>query len=122
MSTLKIGMDILAEEKVAIDSDRHGGLFKTPVVGPKCHGCGLHAPVTCVETAGEGAPLRYGVCWRPICIIRPQTNLSGRTLKYPCPCLYGAGRTLGAGKADPSDQDAQPDSAEVERVAVASLA
>ena len=36
MSTLKIGMDILAEEKVAIDSlTGHGGLFKTPVVGQK---------------------------------------------------------------------------------------
>ena len=34
MSTLKIGMDILAGEQVAIDSlTGHGGLFKTPVVG-----------------------------------------------------------------------------------------
>ena len=36
MSTLKIGMDILAKENVAIDSlTGHGGLFKTPVVGQK---------------------------------------------------------------------------------------
>ena len=34
MATLKIGMDILVEEGVAIDSlTGHGGLFKTPVVG-----------------------------------------------------------------------------------------
>ena len=34
MATLKLGMDILAEEKVAIDSlTGHGGLFKTPDVG-----------------------------------------------------------------------------------------
>ena len=34
MSTLKVGMDILAQEHVAIDSlTGHGGLFKTPVVG-----------------------------------------------------------------------------------------
>lgn len=31
MATLKIGMDLLASEQVAIDSlTGHGGLFKTP--------------------------------------------------------------------------------------------
>ena len=60
MSTLKIGMDILAEEKVAIDSlTGHGGLFKTPVVGQKYMAAACNAPVTCMETAGEGGP--YGM-------------------------------------------------------------
>lgn len=60
MSTLKIGMDILAEEKVAIDSlAGHGGLFKTPVVGQKFMAAACNAPVTCMETAGEGGP--YGM-------------------------------------------------------------
>jgi len=60
MSTLKIGMDILAEEKVAIDSlTGHGGLFKTPVVGQKYLAAACNAPVTCMETAGEGGP--YGM-------------------------------------------------------------
>ncbi len=60
MSTLKIGMDILAEEKVAIDSlTGHGGLFKTPVVGQKFMAAACAAPVTCMETAGEGGP--YGM-------------------------------------------------------------
>ena len=60
MSTLKIGMDILAEEKVAIDSlTGHGGLFKTPVVGQKFMAAACNAPVTCMETAGEGGP--YGI-------------------------------------------------------------
>ena len=60
MSTLKIGMDILAEEKVAIDSlTGHGGLFKTPVVGQKFMAAACNAPVTCMETAGEGGP--YGM-------------------------------------------------------------
>ena len=60
MATLKIGMDILAEEKVAIDSlTGHGGLFKTPVVGQKYMAAACNAPVTCMETAGEGGP--YGM-------------------------------------------------------------
>lgn len=60
MSTLKIGMDILAEEKVAIDSlTGHGGLFKTPVVGQKYMAAACNAPVTCMVTAGEGGP--YGM-------------------------------------------------------------
>ncbi len=60
MSTLKIGMDILAKEKVAIDSlTGHGGLFKTPVVGQKYMAAACNAPVTCMETAGEGGP--YGM-------------------------------------------------------------
>lgn len=60
MSTLKIGMDILAEEEVAIDSlIGHGGLFKTPVVGQKYMAAACNAPVTCMETAGEGGP--YGM-------------------------------------------------------------
>ena len=60
MATLKLGMDILAEEHVAIDSlTGHGGLFKTPVVGQKYMAAACHAPVTCMESAGEGGP--YGM-------------------------------------------------------------
>ena len=60
MSTLKIGMDILAGEGVAIDSlTGHGGLFKTPVVGQSYLAAACNAPVTCMETAGEGGP--YGM-------------------------------------------------------------
>ena len=60
MSTLKLGMDILAAEQVAIDSlTGHGGLFKTPVVGQSYMAAACNAPVTCMETAGEGGP--YGM-------------------------------------------------------------
>ena len=53
-------MDILAEEGVAIDSlTGHGGLFKTPVVGQSYLAAACNAPVTCMETAGEGGP--YGM-------------------------------------------------------------
>ena len=60
MATLKLGMDILAEENVAIDSlTGHGGLFKTPVVGQRYMAAACKAPVSCMETAGEGGP--YGM-------------------------------------------------------------
>ena len=60
MATLKLGMDILAEEQVAIDSlTGHGGLFKTPLVGQKYMAAACNAPVTCMQTAGEGGP--YGM-------------------------------------------------------------
>lgn len=60
MATLKIGMDILEDEGVSIDSlTGHGGLFKTPVVGQKYLAAACNAPVTCMETAGEGGP--YGM-------------------------------------------------------------
>ena len=60
LATLKIGMDILASENVSIDSlTGHGGLFKTPLVGQKYLAAACDAPVTCMETAGEGGP--YGM-------------------------------------------------------------
>ena len=60
MSTLALGMEILAVEGVKIDSlTGHGGLFKTPVVGQSYMAAACRAPVTVMETAGEGGP--YGM-------------------------------------------------------------
>ena len=60
MATLAVGMDILAKERVGIDCLMgHGGLFKTPLVGQKYLAAACKAPVTCMETAGEGGP--YGM-------------------------------------------------------------
>ncbi len=60
MTTLAVGMDILAKENVAIDCLMgHGGLFKTPVVGQKYLTAACQASVTCMTTAGEGGP--YGM-------------------------------------------------------------
>lgn len=60
MATLKLGMDILAKEKVTIESlTGHGGLFKTPGVGQKYLAAACNAPITVMETAGEGGP--YGM-------------------------------------------------------------
>ncbi len=60
LSTLRIGMDILAGEGVSIDSlTGHGGLFKTRGVGQRYMAAACRVPVTCMETAGEGGP--YGM-------------------------------------------------------------
>ena len=60
LATLKIGMDILALEQVAIDKlTGHGGLFKTPAVGQRYLAAACGVPVICMETAGEGGP--YGM-------------------------------------------------------------
>ena len=60
MATLKIGLRILAREQVSIDSlTGHGGLFKTAVVGQRFMAAACNAPVTVMETAGEGGP--YGM-------------------------------------------------------------
>ena len=57
MTSLKLGMDILAKENVQIDSLLgHGGYFKTPVVGQKILAAALGTPVSVMETAGEGGP------------------------------------------------------------------
>ena len=60
MATLKLGMDILQKEQVQIASlTGHGGLFKTPLVGQRFLAAACNAPVTCMQTAGEGGP--YGM-------------------------------------------------------------
>ena len=61
LATLKIGLDILTgEEKVRIDKlYGHGGYFKTPGVGQRMLSAAAGAPVSVMETAGEGGP--YGM-------------------------------------------------------------
>ena len=61
LATLKIGLDILTkEERVAINClYGHGGFFKTPQVGQRMLSAAVAAPVSVMETAGEGGP--YGM-------------------------------------------------------------
>ena len=55
METLKYGMEIMKRENVAIDQVfGHGGLFKTEGVGENLLAAAIHAPVTVMQTAGEG--------------------------------------------------------------------
>ena len=73
MATLKIGMDILAQEAVAIDSlTGHGGLFKTPVVGQRYLAAACNASVSCMTTAGEGGP--YGMALLVAFMINKEEN------------------------------------------------
>ena len=60
VTTLKIGMEILEQEDIKIDSlVGHGGYFKTPGVGQKYMAAACNIPITCMETAGEGGS--YGM-------------------------------------------------------------
>ena len=57
LATLKLGLDILSREQVAVDRLMgHGGFFKTPVVGQSMMAAAAGAPICVMETAGEGGP------------------------------------------------------------------
>ena len=61
LATLNIGLDILTGEE-QVDLHRlcgHGGFFKAPLVGQTLLSAAVNAPVTVMETAGEGGP--YGM-------------------------------------------------------------
>lgn len=61
LATLKTGIDILyTQENIRIDRIyAHGGFFKTPRVGQSLLSAVVEAPVSVMETAGEGGP--YGM-------------------------------------------------------------
>lgn len=60
LCTLRLGMDLLKDEKIPIDNlTGHGGLFKTPVVGQRFLAAACNSPITVMKTAGEGGP--YGI-------------------------------------------------------------
>lgn len=55
-ATLRLGMDILLEQE-GVQVDRllgHGGFFKTPEAGQRVMAAALGAPISVLETAGEG--------------------------------------------------------------------
>lgn len=55
LGALKVGLDILRQENVRIDKVLgHGGLFKTKGVGQRFLAAAMDAPVSVMETAGEG--------------------------------------------------------------------
>lgn len=76
LATLKIGLDILTrEEHVAIEKlYGHGGFFKTPEVGQRLLSAAVGAPVSVMETAGEGGP--YGMALLADYMLRRQENES----------------------------------------------
>lgn len=55
LGAMSIGMEILAEENVEIESIcGHGGFFKAPFVGANAMSAALGCPVTVMKNAGEG--------------------------------------------------------------------
>ena len=59
-ATLAMGLEILRKENVAVNPLLgHGGIFKTPGVAQRYLAAAAGAPVTCMETAGEGGS--YGM-------------------------------------------------------------
>lgn len=57
MVTLSIGMKLMEDEHIRIDSlTGHGGLFKTPVVGQRLLAAALETPITVMDTAENGGP------------------------------------------------------------------
>jgi sugar (pentulose or hexulose) kinase len=55
LGALKIGLEIFDREGVKIDRVLgHGGFFKTPEVGQRIMAAAMNAPVSVMETAGEG--------------------------------------------------------------------
>ncbi len=101
MASLKIGMDILAQEKVEIDSlTGHGGLFKTPVVGQTFMAAACTAPITCMQTAGEGGP--YGMALlAAYCINKEENETLEQYLNERVFC-HASGSTI---EPKPSDVD-----------------
>ena len=60
IATLKLGTEIIADEKIEIKKiTGHGGFFKTPKVAQKYMAAAFNAPIYCNPTAGEGGP--YGM-------------------------------------------------------------
>lgn len=56
LAALKVGMDLLLkEEQVTVDKlYGHGGFFKTKEAGQRIAAAAMNAPVSVMETAGEG--------------------------------------------------------------------
>ena len=60
IATLKLGTEIIADEKIEIKRiTGHGGFFKTPLVAQKYMAAAFNAPIYCNSSAGEGGP--YGM-------------------------------------------------------------
>ncbi len=100
LGALKVGMDILLkEEHVEIDSILgHGGLFKTKGVGQSILAAAIDAPVSVMETAGEGGP--WGMALLAFYMIRKE---EGETLQDYLADKVFAGNAGTSMNPDPKD-------------------
>lgn len=102
LATLKVGLDIMLKEE-GVQVDRifgHGGLFKTKGVGQKIMAAAMNAPVSVMETAGEGGA--WGIAVLASYMLHRE---SGETLDDYLRDKVFAGQT---------GEEVQPDQADVE--------
>lgn len=100
VAALKYGLDILfKEENVAVDKMfGHGGFFKTKEVGQRIMAAVMNAPVTVMETAGEGGA--WGIA---VLALYAAAKENGETLEdYLNKKIFAgqSGSTLDASPAD----------------------
>ncbi|MGN0909294.1 MAG: xylulokinase [Succinivibrio sp.] len=75
LGAVRLGMDILKEEGVAVDRLLgHGGLFKTKGVGQQIMADALNIPVWVMTTAGEGGP--WGMALLAAFLVRDDRSLA----------------------------------------------
>ena len=100
LAALRIGLDILAREQVSVDRLLgHGGFFKTPLVGQRMLAAAAGAPVSVMETAGEGGP------WGMALLAAYAANRQpGQTLEDYLERQVFAGQRVTTQQPDPEDQ------------------
>jgi sugar (pentulose or hexulose) kinase len=98
MATLKYGIDMLTEkEKVRIDSLLgHGGLFKTKGVGQRFLAAAFNAPVSVMDSAGEGGA--WGIALLAAFMLAGEVSLE----KFLAEKVF-AGKTGALIEPDPKD-------------------
>ena len=75
LGALKIGMDILNQEHVEIETiNGHGGLFKTPIIGQRYMAAAMNSKVGVMDTAGEGGA--WGMAILASYLIHSKANTS----------------------------------------------
>ena len=102
LATLKIGLDILTRTE-QVPSDKifgHGGFFKTPGVGQRLLSAAVGAPVSVMETAGEGGP--YGMALLAAYMLRRE---EGETLEDYLDNKVFAGAKTSTISADAADAE-----------------
>ncbi len=101
-SALKVGMDLLLqEEKISIDAIYgHGGIFKTKGVAQNYLAAALNAPVSLMETAGEGGPWGMALLAAYLVHRQPEESLENYLAKRVF--ADAVGRTI-----DPNPKDVE---------------
>ena len=100
MVTLSLGMKLMEDEHIRIDSlTGHGGLFKTPVVGQRYLAAALETPITVMDTAENGGP------WGMALLAAYMMDSSGLTLEDYLSERVFAGVRSSTLAPDPADVD-----------------